>query len=166
MGRRFDLRPANLTTALSAGKVALVTGGATGIGLGICEQIGRHGGSVAILARRENVIKEAVDKLTAMGIKAFGVAGDVRNYEKCVEGVEAIVRHYGRLDILVNNAAGNFMAAAEDLTPNGFATVRLVPDKRTGCARPPCSSMQLRLALRRLPQYCNRARLPVAHECR
>eukprot|EP00301_Raphidiophrys_heterophryoidea_P009906 c14918_g1_i1.p1 GENE.c14918_g1_i1~~c14918_g1_i1.p1 ORF type:complete len:300 (+),score=85.88 c14918_g1_i1:56-955(+) len=106
-----------------AGKVALVTGGATGIGFGICRQLGLHGCKIAILARRENVIEESVKQLKALGIDAFGVRGDVRDPALCVTGVQQVVSHFGQLDILVNNAAGNFAVSAEDLTPGGLNTV-------------------------------------------
>lgn len=49
--------------------------------------------------------------------------GDVRKYDLCCAGVDKVVAKYGRLDFLINNAAGNFMVSAENLTPNGLATV-------------------------------------------
>jgi NAD(P)-dependent dehydrogenase (short-subunit alcohol dehydrogenase family) len=52
----------------------------------------------------------------------FGVQGDVRSYESVAKVVEAATARFGRLDILVNNAAGNFLCPAKDLTPNGFKT--------------------------------------------
>ena len=64
-----------------------------------------------------------MEKLRAEGVDAFGVPGDVRDPEKCKSSVEQVVAHFGRLDYLVNNAAGNFMVSTEELTPNGLATV-------------------------------------------
>lgn len=105
------------------GRVVLVTGGATGIGFACCEAFGRHGAKVAIAARRLDVVSAAVEQLRSEGIEAFGVRVDVRDYDLCTQAVKAVGKHYGRLDFLINNAAGNFMASAEALSPNGLATV-------------------------------------------
>eukprot|EP00295_Goniomonas_pacifica_P043713 CAMPEP_0175918056 /NCGR_PEP_ID=MMETSP0108-20121206/11682_1 /TAXON_ID=195067 ORGANISM="Goniomonas pacifica, Strain CCMP1869" /NCGR_SAMPLE_ID=MMETSP0108 /ASSEMBLY_ACC=CAM_ASM_000204 /LENGTH=296 /DNA_ID=CAMNT_0017240661 /DNA_START=1 /DNA_END=891 /DNA_ORIENTATION=+ len=104
-------------------RVALVTGGATGIGLGICTQLVRHGAKVAIMGRRLEVGQDAVAKLQAEGGEAMFVQGDVRYPEQCVAVVNAVIKRWGGLNMLVNNAAGNFVVAAEDLTPKGLATV-------------------------------------------
>ena len=106
-----------------AGKVVLITGGATGIGYGCAVQFGKHGAKVAIMSRRKPVIESAVKSLEAEGIEAFGVQGDVRDFAKCEAGCAAVVAKWGRLDFLINNAAGNFMVSAEQLTANGYATV-------------------------------------------
>lgn len=106
-----------------SGRVVLITGGATGIGYGCAEQFGRHGAKVAIASRRRPVVDEAVSKLQSMGIDAFGVQADVRKYETCVSAADAVAARYGRIDFLINNAAGNFMVNAENLSPNGLATV-------------------------------------------
>ncbi|WRX14159.1 hypothetical protein QQP08_006646 [Theobroma cacao] len=82
------------------GKVALVTGGGSGIGYEISLQLGKHGASIAIMGRRKHVIDSAVAALHSQGVP-----------------------HFGRLDILVNAAAGNFLVPAEYLSPNGFQTV-------------------------------------------
>lgn len=105
------------------GKVALVTGGSSGIGLEISRQLGMHGAAVAISGRRQAVLDEAVALLRADGIDAIGLQGDVRSAEACAGWVAAIVQKFQRLDILVNCAAGNFLANASELTPNGFRTV-------------------------------------------
>lgn len=105
------------------GKVALLTGGGSGIGFEISTQFGKHGASIAIMGRRKNVLDDAVSALTSLGIPAIGFEGDVRKLEDAQRVIEATVRHFGKLDILVNAAAGNFLSAAEDLSPNGFRTV-------------------------------------------
>ncbi|OVA12411.1 Short-chain dehydrogenase/reductase SDR [Macleaya cordata] len=105
------------------GKVALITGGGSGIGFEISAQLGKHGASVAIMGRRRHVLDSAVSALTALGIPAIGLDGDVRKKEDAIRIVEATFKHFGRLDILVNAAAGNFLVPAEDLSPNGFRTV-------------------------------------------
>ena len=84
---------------------------------------GRHGCKVAIAARRKEVIDEAVASLQAEGIDAFGTTVDVRDYDLCCAAADAVADHFGRLDYLINNAAGNFMVSAENLTPGGLSTV-------------------------------------------
>ncbi|KAK9082209.1 hypothetical protein Syun_031658 [Stephania yunnanensis] len=106
------------------GKVALLTGGGSGIGLEITTQFGRHGALVAIMGRRKQVLDSAVSALRSQGVSAIGIEGDVRKKEDAIRAVEETVKHFGKLDILVNAAAGNFLASAEDLSPNGFRTGR------------------------------------------
>ncbi|KAK4434692.1 Peroxisomal 2,4-dienoyl-CoA reductase [Sesamum alatum] len=105
------------------GKVALLTGGGSGIGFEISTQFGKHGASIAIMGRRKNVLDDAVSALQSLGIPAMGFEGDVRKREDAQRVVEATVKQFGKLDILVNAAAGNFLVSAEDLSPNGFKTV-------------------------------------------
>jgi peroxisomal 2,4-dienoyl-CoA reductase len=105
------------------GQVALITGGGSGIGFEISSQFGKHGASIAIMGRRKQVLDDAVSALRSLGIQAIGLEGDVRKQEDARRVVEATFQHFGKLDILVNAAAGNFLAAAEDLSPNGFRTV-------------------------------------------
>ncbi|XP_054795923.1 peroxisomal 2,4-dienoyl-CoA reductase [(3E)-enoyl-CoA-producing]-like [Prosopis cineraria] len=105
------------------GKVALLTGGGSGIGFEISTQFGKHGASVAIMGRRKQVLDSAVSSLRSLGIPAVGFEGDVRKQEDAKRVVESTYNHFGRIDILVNAAAGNFLASAEDLSPKGFKTV-------------------------------------------
>lgn len=105
------------------GKVALVTGGGSGIGFEISMQFGKHGAAVAIMGRRRHVLEAAVDVLKSQGIPAIYFEGDVRKREDAARVLQSTVEHFGRLDILVNGAAGNFLTSPEDLSPNGFKTV-------------------------------------------
>ncbi|KAI0495604.1 hypothetical protein KFK09_021906 [Dendrobium nobile] len=105
------------------GKVALVTGGGSGICFGISTQFGKHGAAVAIMGRRLQVLVDAVEALKSQGIRAIWIKGDVRKQEDAARAVQSTVEHFGRLDILVNGAAGNFITSPEDLSPNGFRTV-------------------------------------------
>ncbi|XP_059444014.1 peroxisomal 2,4-dienoyl-CoA reductase [(3E)-enoyl-CoA-producing] [Corylus avellana] len=105
------------------GKVALITGGGSGIGFEISAQFGKHGASIAIMGRRKQVLDSAVSALRSLGIPAVGFEGDVRKQEDAKRVVDSTFNHFGRLDILVNGAAGNFLVSAEDLSPNGFRTV-------------------------------------------
>ncbi|KAI4323343.1 hypothetical protein L6164_022957 [Bauhinia variegata] len=105
------------------GKVALITGGGSGIGFEISTQFGKHGASIAIMGRRKQVLDAAVSALRSIGIPAIGLEGDVRKQEDATRVVESTYKHFGSIDILVNAAAGNFLVSAEDLSPNGFRTV-------------------------------------------
>ncbi|GAU16902.1 hypothetical protein TSUD_368520 [Trifolium subterraneum] len=105
------------------GKVALITGGASGIGFEISTQFGKHGASVALMGRRKQVLQSAVSVLQSLSIPAVAFEGDVRKQEDASRVIESTFKHFGKIDILVNAAAGNFLAAAEDLSPNGFRTV-------------------------------------------
>lgn len=106
-----------------AGRVALVTGGGTGICRGIALTFASAGADVAIVSRKPEHLEPTVAELRALGVRALAVAADVRKPEEVEAAVSAVVAGLGRLDVLVNGAAGNFIARAEDLSPNGFGTV-------------------------------------------
>eukprot|EP00924_Labyrinthula_sp_SR-Ha-C_P016809 maker-scaffold_6-snap-gene-15.20-mRNA-1 protein AED:0.01 eAED:0.01 QI:135/1/1/1/1/1/3/233/289 len=108
---------------LLAGKVIFVSGGATGIGLGICKAAGVHGAIVCLGSRRQKVIEEACETLRSMNITCFGTTLDVRDENSCKSAIEQVVEKFGKIDILVNNAAGNFMVSSENLSLNAFRTV-------------------------------------------
>jgi len=105
------------------GKAALVTGGGSGIGFEIATQLARHGAQVALMGRRREVLDKAVAALRSEGLRAVAFDGDVRKQEDAARVLAATVEHFGKLDILVNGAAGNFLASPEDLKPKGFQTV-------------------------------------------
>jgi peroxisomal 2,4-dienoyl-CoA reductase len=105
------------------GRAALVTGGGTGICRGIALALADAGCDVAITSRSAEHLLPTVDDIRNEGVRALGVAGDVRKPGD-VDGVIAqTVDAFGRLDVLVNGAAGNFICLAENLSPNGFGTV-------------------------------------------
>ena len=108
---------------LLAGQVALVTGGATGIGKEICRVLGSHGARIAILSRKQEALDAAAAELRAEGIDVWVRSCDVRDAAGVVEAVQALVQDLGRLDIVVNNAAGNFPAPMTKISPNGFKAV-------------------------------------------
>eukprot|EP00878_Enallax_costatus_P006580 GHUV01006898.1.p1 GENE.GHUV01006898.1~~GHUV01006898.1.p1 ORF type:complete len:244 (+),score=87.53 GHUV01006898.1:188-919(+) len=105
------------------GKVALVTGGSSGIGLEISKQLGLHGCAVVITGRRKEVLDGAVAQLQSLGITAAGLQGDVRNADSCQDWVSTAVKTFGSINVLVNCAAGNFLANAAELSQGGFRTV-------------------------------------------
>lgn len=108
------------------GKVALVTGGGSGICYAITQQLLLHGCSAAvILGRRLSFLQSAAETLSAAtnGKRVLYQVCDVRDADKCMEAVRYTMEQCGRLDILVNGAAGNFLARAKNLKPKGFKTV-------------------------------------------
>lgn len=105
-------------------RVVLVTGGGSGIGFEIARQFGLHGAKgVVLMGRRQAFLEKAVEMLASQGIKAAAASGDIRKPEDCEKAVRAAVDNFGGLDVVVNAAAGNFLAPAEQLSPNGFKTV-------------------------------------------
>jgi NAD(P)-dependent dehydrogenase (short-subunit alcohol dehydrogenase family) len=115
------------------GKVAIVTGGGSGLGLAIARELGRLDASVAVAGRRPEPLDETVALLAGRGL---AVPTDVRDPEAVDALVAATVEEFGRVDVLVNNAAGNFVVKAEDLSPNGWrAVVSIVLDGGFLCSR-------------------------------
>jgi peroxisomal 2,4-dienoyl-CoA reductase len=108
---------------LLAGRVALVTGGGTGICRGIALAFAAHGCDVAITSRKIEHLEPTAVELRATGRRALAKAADVRDPAAVADVVNSTVAELGRLDILVNGAAGNFICLAENLSPNGFGTV-------------------------------------------
>lgn len=98
------------------GKTALVTGGSRGIGLEIARGLGEAGASVAIVARGERELDQAVQILTESGITAVGIAHDLSRLDAIPELVEKVCEKLGPIDILVNNAAVSFLSSAVDHT--------------------------------------------------
>ncbi|OQS05798.1 peroxisomal 2,4-dienoyl-CoA reductase [Thraustotheca clavata] len=111
------------TKDVCADRVVLVTGGGSGIGFAISRQMGLHGAKVVIMGRRAAVLQAAVASLTAEGIAATFVTGDVRQPAHAQAAIEKAVSTYGKLNVLVNCAAGNFLSTAEQLSTNAFRTV-------------------------------------------
>jgi 2,4-dienoyl-CoA reductase [(3E)-enoyl-CoA-producing], peroxisomal len=108
---------------LLKGRAALITGGGTGICRGIAHAFARHGCDVAITSRKAEHLDPTVAELKAMGVRAVAAAADVRDPAAVERAMGATIDALGRLDILVNGAAGNFICLAENLSPNGFGTV-------------------------------------------
>jgi len=120
------------------GRVAFITGGGTGITGGVARALAEAGANVALVSRRlehlEPAAKTINDARAARDVRAgtpalpasgeaFPVAADVRNPDEVQQAIAATVERFGRVDIVVNGAAGNFLCKAEELSPNGFGTV-------------------------------------------
>lgn len=116
--------------------VAVITGGGTGIGLAIAKRLGSLGARIAIASRSAEHLESGCEALREAGIDALAVQLDVRNTEQVDEMVVRTVKHFGSLDILVNNAAGNFISRAEELSPNGWnAVIGIVLNGTFYCSR-------------------------------
>lgn len=117
-------------------QVAIVTGGGTGIGLAIARRLGELGARIVIASRNSENLEKGSAELRHAGLDPLAVQVDVRNPEQVDEMVQRTVRHFGRVDILVNNAAGNFVCRAEDLSPNGWnAVIGIVLNGSFYCSR-------------------------------
>ena len=108
---------------LLKGRVALITGGGTGICRGIALAFAAHGCDVAITSRTMEHLEPTAVELRGLGVRAVAKTADVRDPSAVGDVVSATLAALGRLDILVNGAAGNFICLAENLSPNGFGAV-------------------------------------------
>jgi peroxisomal 2,4-dienoyl-CoA reductase len=104
-------------------RVAFVTGGGTGITGGVARALTEAGASVALVSRKREHLEPAAQLINEAGGKAIAVPADVRNPEEVENAIAATVAQLGKIDIVVNGAAGNFLCAPEELSPNGFGTV-------------------------------------------
>ena len=123
-------------TPVLAGQTAIVTGGGTGIGLAIARALGKLGATVALASRSQEHLDAGAAELAKDGSKVITVPVDVRDPAAVDAMVAAVVKATGRIDILINNAAGNFICKAEDLSPNGWnAVIGIVLNGTFYCSR-------------------------------
>lgn len=113
---------ATFRDGLLAGKTAFVTGGSSGINLGIATALVKAGAKVAINGRNPEKLAAAVDGLRAHG-EAMGVAADVRESEALAAAIAQVAGAWGPIDVLVCGAAGNFPAPAVGMSARGFKAV-------------------------------------------
>src|SRR5437016_8903773 len=119
------------------GRVAIVTGGGTGIGRAIALEYARLGARLVLASRSPEHLEPAAEELGAKpGAEVLAVPMDVRVPEQVERLCDETVRRFGSIDILVNNAAGNFICPAEKLSPNGWnAVVNIVLNGTFYCSR-------------------------------
>ena len=102
---------------------AFVTGGGTGLGRAVSLALADAGHAVAVFSRSEEHVGGMEAELRGRGARGLGIAGDVRDPEAVEAAVARAERELGPIEILINNAAGNFLVPSEKLSPNGFRAV-------------------------------------------
>jgi NAD(P)-dependent dehydrogenase (short-subunit alcohol dehydrogenase family) len=112
-----------LAPDLLKGKVAWITGGGTGLGRAMALRFAELGARVAVSGRREEPLVETVEEVRSGGDEAIFASCDVRDPDAVDSALKKVVGEFGDVDVLVNNAAGNFLCPSEELSPNGFAAV-------------------------------------------
>ncbi|MFT6296322.1 MAG: NAD(P)-dependent dehydrogenase (short-subunit alcohol dehydrogenase family) [Glaciecola sp.] len=116
--------PMSFAAGILEGKTAVVTGGATGIGSHIVRMLGSLGATVGIVSRKEEKLRAAVDAFKSDdGIDVKWRTGDVRDPDAMKAVMADLASELGGIDILICNAAGNFICPTEDLSWNGWRTV-------------------------------------------
>src|SRR4026209_175734 len=106
-----------------SGHVAFVTGGGTGITGGVARALAEAGAAGALVSRKMEPPEPPPHAINENGGKAIAVAVDFRQPAEVEKAVAQTVEQFGKIDIVVNGAAGNFLCAAEELSQNGFGTV-------------------------------------------
>lgn len=116
--------------------VALITGGGTGIGRAIGAALAADGYNLCLASRSPEHLADGAAELRGRGARVLEVPTDVRVPEQVDRAIEKVRAEFGRLDVLINNAAGNFVAPAEKISPNGWrAVVGIVLDGTFFCSR-------------------------------
>ncbi len=103
------------------GQVAVVTGGGSGLGRATALELAALGARVVVCGRREEPLEETAAAAEGGGVEAL--VCDIREEEHVDAFVSSVLERHGRIDLLVNNAGGQYMTPAEDITPKGFRTV-------------------------------------------
>lgn len=106
-----------------AGQTAVITGGGTGLGRSMALRFAELGAKVAITSRKQENLEATLQEITALGGTGLAVGCDVRDYAQVEAMVKTVADQLGPIHILVNNAAGNFLAPSEMLSPNAFNSV-------------------------------------------
>lgn len=118
------------------GKIAVVTGGGSGMGRAMALEFARLGAAVVVAGRRPEPLEETIALIEDDGGYGHAKPTDVRDADQVDALVADAVKRFGRVDVLVNNAAGNFISRAEDLSPNGWtAVVGIVLNGSFFCSR-------------------------------
>lgn len=117
-------------------RVAVITGGGTGLGFAMAKEFARLGSAVVLASRNPEHLEPAAAEIRGAGGRALAVPTNVRDPESVDRLVSGTLAEFGRADILINNAAGNFICRAEELSPNGWrAVVEIVLNGTFFCSR-------------------------------
>ncbi|WP_139997766.1 SDR family oxidoreductase [Paenibacillus paridis] len=108
---------------LLKGKVILITGGATGLGRAMAEKFLAVGANVAIASRNERVLERAAKEMSIEANDVYYKSCDVREPGQVFDLIDAVEKHYGHIDVLVNNAAGNFISPTHRLSTRAVDTI-------------------------------------------
>ncbi len=108
---------------LLRGKTIIATGGGTGLGKSMVARFCELGANIVITSRRQEVLDEAKLELEKDGAKILAIASDVRKPPEVQNVVDQTMEEFGNIDILINNAAGNFISPTEMLSPGGFKVI-------------------------------------------
>lgn len=108
---------------LFKGRTILITGGGTGLGRSMGLRFAELGANIFLAGRREEPLKEASQAIRGKGARAAYASADVRDFAAVEAMIAAAEKEFGSVDTLVNNAAGNFIARTEKLSPNAFNAV-------------------------------------------
>lgn len=122
-GLRMSFSSALFRPGVFDGQVVLITGGGTGIGLSVAREVGSLGAKVVIASRSQDKVDAGLRTLAEDGTDALGQTCDIREADQCAALVTAALEKFGRVDVLVNNAGGQFPSPAEQLSPRGFDAV-------------------------------------------
>ena len=106
-----------------SGKTVFVAGGTSGINLGIAHGFAKAGASLAVLSRSQEKVDAAVADLKQYGGEVLGFSADVRDYDQVAAAFAQANEKFGPLDVLISGAAGNFPAAAAEMSANAFKSV-------------------------------------------
>jgi len=109
---------------LFEGDVAIVTGGGSGIGLCVAEELGRLGAKLILTGRKLEKLEAAKSELEKKGIQDILISScDIRKPEEVEQTVKRALERFGKIDILINNAGGQFPSPAQMISPKGFEAV-------------------------------------------
>jgi NAD(P)-dependent dehydrogenase (short-subunit alcohol dehydrogenase family) len=108
---------------LLKGRTILITGGGTGLGRSMALRFAELGANIFLVGRRKEPLEETAGAIRAKGARAGFASADVREFAAVERAIAAAEQEFGRVDTLVNNAAGNFIARTEKLSPNAFNAV-------------------------------------------
>ncbi|HEY6398762.1 MAG TPA: SDR family NAD(P)-dependent oxidoreductase, partial [Solirubrobacteraceae bacterium] len=121
---RSPLRP-----GANEGRVALITGGGTGIGRACALELAGTGAALVLCGRREAPLRAVAAEIEAIGGACLAIPADIRDAEQVERLVGATLERFGQIDVLVNNAGGQFSAPAEEISDGGWRAVhRLAVD--------------------------------------